>query len=1547
MYANTFSVTGTTISGGLPAATFTNVLGNATRSGVQTGGTDPVPTTFTNNQLVEWVSGGPYVVVGTSPTNSYAYTTAPIAYSAPFNNTFSSNSSIVTWTFNMEVSAGASGFANTQDNAVVVLGGTNANVRTAGNGYAVAFNPGTPRAIELIRYTGGLQGTVTTIISSSVLLANATNYASVRVTYDPTTNTWNLYVRDDGAGAFADPYTGVTTSGGSAVDATYTGTAMSVFGFFSNHTATSVSLLIYLDADSYSYFDNYTVSMNCSLPAIAGAGNVCQGATITLSDATTGGTWTSGSTGIATIGSSSGVVTGGATTGTSSITYSSGGCTATTAVTVIATPSAISGTTVVCQGSAITLSDATGAGTWSSSNTAVGTVGLTTGVVSALLAGTTNITFTLNSTGCTAAAVVTVNPLPTAILGTPAVCVGSPIVLSDATAGGTWAISNSNATIVAAGSNVTVTGATAGTALLTYTMGTGCSITAIVTVNPTPTAIIGTTNICQGLSSTLTDALTGGTWLSGNTTVATIGSSSGSLFGAGAGSTTVTYTMPTGCSVTAGVTVNAAPGTINGTLTVCEGLNTALTNTLAGGVWTASNANASVGSSSGIVTGVTAGTVTISYTTPTCNPVLAIVTVNPSPALIPGTLTICSGAATTLTDAVTGGTWLSSNTAVATIGSSSGFLSGLLAGTTLITYTLPAGCNTISTFTVNPSPSAIGGAPAVCQGLTTTLTDLAGSGTWSSSNANASIGSTSGLLLGNTAGTSIITYTLPAGCTATELFTVNPLPANITGLASGCAGLVINLSDATTGGTWSSSNSGIAPVGSATGVVTASSTGNAIITYTLPTGCIATIVVTVNTSPLAIVGTNPVCQGSFTPLTDPAIGGTWSSGNTVTATIGSTSGILSALASGTTAVTYTLPIGGCTSVTVFTVNPVPGSINGPGTVCAGGFSITLTDASSGGTWASGNTGVATIGSTSGILTSALAGTAVITYAFISTGCGSTTVVTVDPLPATITGAGIVCIGLSTTLNDIATPGTWSSLAPGTASVGSASGVVTGVAAGNTIISYTLPTGCYAVCIGSAIVLTDGTGGGTWSLTNYTGAASIGSTGIVTGIAAGLVAVSYVTTACNAAVYPVTVNSLPAPITGIGSVCSGSTISLSDITVGGSWSSSNSAVTVSSTGVVGGLSAGSGSTISYALPTGCFVTAPVIVDAVPLPIQGIDSVCPGDTVFLTDPTALGVWSSSDGTIALSYATSGMVIGVVHGNVTISYTLISGCYATMPFKVTTPLPASLSIAQSPDTLVCSDSTVTLTANVTNGGTPSFVWERFGSYIGTGAVYPYNPTHGDFITCVMTTHDICASPGIISKDVTLNVYPIVSPVVHISSLTADSSSYMGEEYTFFTDVTFGGVTPTYQWYVNSDSITGATNNTYTTRVYGNNDTVSCVVHGNSPCDTTTYVGISNTIVVVGQGYLSAGNLSAGNNDFTLFPNPNTGSFTLSGKLGLASNKEVTLEITDMLGRTVYTGTITPVNGNIRTDIKLNDGIAQGSYLLSINTDTGKQTFHFAISK
>jgi len=137
------------------------------------------------------------------------------------------------------------------------------------------------------------------------------------------------------------------------------------------------------------------------------------------------------------------------------------------------------------------------------------------------------------------------------------------------------------------------------------------------------------------------------------------------------------------------------------------------------------------------------------------------------------------------------------------------------------------------------------------------------------------------------------------------------------------------------------------------------------------------------------------------------------------------------------------------------ITPPPVIITGTGVVCQGG-TTTLTGSVTGGTWSSSNTSVATVDA-AGIITGVAPGTTIITY--LATSGGDARAVTVNPLPASISGTTTVCISATTTLSNSTSGGTWASSNTTTASI-DAAGTVTGIAAGTATITYSLATGCF-------------------------------------------------------------------------------------------------------------------------------------------------------------------------------------------------------------------------------------------------------------------------------------------------------------------------------------------------------------------------------------------------------------------------------------------------------------------------------------------------------
>ena len=203
--------------------------------------------------------------------------TAPFSnITAGFNTTLTNNTSLVTWSVNMKASRTMSSSSNTYADGsyylAVVLCATGSDLTAANtNGYALILqrsldnaagvNPG---AVRLVKFQNGIGSQALGSIVSSALLttpalnagaapsAAAPNNLSLKVTYNPDFDSWQLFYREDAsATTFVDPSTGTFLSAGSAVvDATYTSTAVTHFGYLAG-LSTSASVANQMQIDNF------------------------------------------------------------------------------------------------------------------------------------------------------------------------------------------------------------------------------------------------------------------------------------------------------------------------------------------------------------------------------------------------------------------------------------------------------------------------------------------------------------------------------------------------------------------------------------------------------------------------------------------------------------------------------------------------------------------------------------------------------------------------------------------------------------------------------------------------------------------------------------------------------------------------------------------------------------------------------------------------------------------------------------------------------------------------------------------------------------------------------------------------------------------------------------------------------------------------------------------------------------------------------------------------------------------------------------------------
>ncbi|MDQ2932426.1 MAG: Ig-like domain-containing protein, partial [Gemmatimonadota bacterium] len=453
--------------------------------------------------------------------------------------------------------------------------------------------------------------------------------------------------------------------------------------------------------------------------------------------------------------------------------------------------------------------------------------------------------------------------------------------------------------------------------------------------------------------------------------------------------------------------------------------------------------------------------------------------------------------------------WSSADSRTATV-SASGVVTGAASGSARIialasgvadTATVDVSAATIASLTVTPSSSSL--ASGTSTQLIAQASDASGNALtgravgWSTSDASVASVGTSGTVTASKVGTATI-YATSEGKTASATINVSAgavskvvvTPGSIGLVAGGTQQLSVALSDAAGNAlsaqtvSWSSSNTGVATV-SASGVVSGSHPGSSTITATV-SGASGTATAAVSAGSVRSVSVTPssvtlvtgatrqlsaaLTDGSGNPLTGQAVA--WSSSNTSVATV-SSAGLVTAVRAGSA--TVTAAAGGASDNSAITVTA--GAVNavsvapGSASLVAGAtqqLTAAVTDA--GGstitgatiTWSSSNTGVVSVDA-SGLATAAHVGNATITAStggksgtsLFAVSVGSTNAVSVSPASGSVQAGKT--LQLSATLTDVAgntVTGrtiTWTSSATAAATVAS-TGLVSGVAAGSTNVT---------------------------------------------------------------------------------------------------------------------------------------------------------------------------------------------------------------------------------------------------------------------------------------------------------------------------------------------------------------------------------------------------------------------------------------------------------------------------------------------------------------
>ena len=177
-------------------------------------------------------------------------------FASPYNKTLSSNPGLVTWYVNLrQIRTDPAGFGSGNYGVAFILAGSSTTANNAGTGYALALGQsGSTDPLRLIKYSSGLSSSANLITSNTSGLTDfGAEYLSIKVTYSPSTDTWELFLRNDGSSAFSDPTTGTLISQGTTIDNTYTSsTNLDYMGCYWQGSTT---------ANQTAFFDNISVTV--------------------------------------------------------------------------------------------------------------------------------------------------------------------------------------------------------------------------------------------------------------------------------------------------------------------------------------------------------------------------------------------------------------------------------------------------------------------------------------------------------------------------------------------------------------------------------------------------------------------------------------------------------------------------------------------------------------------------------------------------------------------------------------------------------------------------------------------------------------------------------------------------------------------------------------------------------------------------------------------------------------------------------------------------------------------------------------------------------------------------------------------------------------------------------------------------------------------------------------------------------------------------------------------------------------------------------------
>lgn len=203
-----------------------------------------------------------------------------------------------------------------------------------------------------------------------------------------------------------------------------------------------------------------------------------------------------------------------------------------------------------------------------------------------------------------------------------------------------------------------------------------------------------------------------------------------------------------------------------------------------------------------------------------------------------------------------------------------------------------------------------------------------------------------------------------------------------------------------------------------------------------------------------------------------------------------------------------------------------------------------------------------------------------------------------------------------------------------------------------------------------------------------------------------------------------------------------------------------------------------------------------------------------------------------------------------------------------------------SSSSKSIICQNDEITLSANITNGGTsPIYQWLKNGVSINGATSSTYKTTsvvnNDNFSVSLISNATCVTTPTVSSSNTKITVNPAVIPTVSLATQDGEFVNKWNQPK-FTATATNPGTSPLYTWYFNGQVIPGAISATYISNSVINGDKYYVKLTSNAACANPKEVN-SNTLTF---SILTNNNEEKVKSNINIYPNPAINFVTIEDK-------------------------------------------------------------------